>query len=132
VASTGHSLPAPNSMGPMAMHMAMMPGDTSKQEMIKSVERGVIVTRLHYTRPVHPMKMLVTGMTRDGTFLIENGEIIKPVKNFRFTTSYLDALNRVRAIGNTTQLYYSDWGGASRRVPALLVDGFRFTGVTQF
>ena len=132
VASTGHSLPAPNTMGPMAMHMAMMPGNTSKQEMIKSVERGVIVTRLHYTRPVHPMKVLVTGMTRDGTFLIENGEITKPIKNFRFTTSYLDALNRVRAIGNTTQLYYSDWGGASRRVPALLVDGFRFTGVTQF
>ena len=90
------------------------------------------MTRFWYTRVVHPMKVLITGTTRDGTFLIENGEVTKPVRNFRFTTSYLDALNNVRAIGNTTQLFFDDWSHASRRVPALLVDGFRFTGVTQF
>ncbi len=130
--STGHSLPAPNSMGPYAMHMFMAPGSTPKQEMIKSVERGVWVTRFWYTRVVHPMKVLITGMTRDGTFLIERGEVTRPVKNFRFTTSYLDALNNVRAIGSETKLIRDDWSSASRRVPALLVDGFRFTGVTQF
>lgn len=131
VASTGHSLPAPNTMGPFALHMAMKPGDQSKDEMFRSIERGVLVTRFWYTRVVHPMKVLITGMTRDGTFLIENGEIKQPVKNLRFTTSYLDALNNVRAIGNTTQLFFDDWSNASRRVPAIVVDGFRFTGSTQ-
>ncbi len=130
--STGHSLPAPNAVGPFPMHMFLAPGSAPKREMIKSVERGVWVTRFWYTRPVHPMKVLITGMTRDGTFLIERGEITRPVKNFRFTTSYLDALNNVRAIGSEARLFYDDWSGASRRVPALLVDGFRFTGATEF
>ncbi len=130
--STGHSLPAPNTAGPFAMHMALAPGCTPKSEMIKSVARGIWVTRFWYTRVVHPMRVLITGMTRDGTFLIENGEVTRPVRNFRFTTSYLDALNNVRAIGDTTKLFYDDWSGAARRVPALLVDGFKFTGVTQF
>lgn len=131
VASTGHSLPAPNTMGPFALHMAMVPGNQSKNEMLQSIERGVLVTRFWYTRVVHPMKVLITGMTRDGTFLIEKGEIKQPIKNLRFTTSYLDALNHVRAIGNTTQLFFDDWSHASRRVPAMVVDGFRFTGSTQ-
>ncbi len=129
--STGHSLPAPNSMGPYAAHMFMAPGSTPKSEMIKGVARGIWVTRFWYTRVVHPMKVLITGMTRDGTFLIENGAVTRPVKNFRFTTSYLDALNNVRAISRETKLFRDDWSGAARRVPALLVDGFRFTGVTQ-
>ncbi len=129
--STGHSLPAPNSTGPSAEHMFMAPGSTPKSEMLKGVERGIWVTRFWYTRVVHPTKVLITGMTRDGTFLIENGEVTKPVKNFRFTTSYLDALNNVKAISRETKLFRDDWSGAARRVPALLVDGFRFTGVTQ-
>ncbi len=129
--STGHSLPAPNSYGPHAMHMFMAPGDTPKSEMIKSVTRGIWVTRFWYTRVVHPMKVLITGMTRDGTFLIENGAITRPIKNLRFTTSYLDALNNVRAISRETKLAYDDWSGAARRMPAILADGFRFTGVTQ-
>jgi predicted Zn-dependent protease len=132
VASTGHSLPAPNSHGPYAMHMFMAPGDKSKQELIQGIERGVLVTRFWYTRQVHPLQVLVTGMTRDGTFLIENGQVTRPVKNFRFTTSYLDALNHVRAIGKETKLLYDDWGQAARRVPAIVVDGFKFTGTTEF
>ncbi|MBI3914555.1 MAG: TldD/PmbA family protein [Chloroflexi bacterium] len=132
VASTGHSLPAPNSDGPSAMHLFMAPGETKKSEMLKGVERGVWVTRFWYTRVVHPLQVLITGMTRDGTFLIENGEITRPVKNFRFTTSYLAALNHVRAISQETKLFHEDWSNASRSVPAILVDGFQFTGVTQF
>jgi predicted Zn-dependent protease len=128
--STGHSLPAPNTMGPYPMHVFMAPGDTPKNEMLKTIERGIWVTRFWYTRPVHPMKVLITGMTRDGTFLIENGQVTKPLRNFRFTTSYLDALNQVRAISRETKMFFSDWGSASRVAPALVVDGFRFTGVT--
>ncbi|MCI0476514.1 MAG: TldD/PmbA family protein, partial [Anaerolineales bacterium] len=112
--STGHSLPAPNTMGPYPMHVFMAPGDTPKSEMLKSIERGIWVTRFWYTRPVHPMKVLVTGMTRDGTFLIENGQVTQPLKNFRFTSSYLAALNQVRAISRETKLFYHEWGGASR------------------
>jgi PmbA protein len=130
-ASTGHSLPAPNTMGPYAMNVLMAPGDTPKSELLKTIERGIWVTRFWYTRPVHPMKVLVTGMTRDGTFLIENGEVTQPLKNLRFTTSYLDAFNHVRAISRETRLFYNDWGGASRVAPAMVVEGFRFTGVTQ-
>lgn len=132
VPSTGHSLPAPNSQGPYAMQMFMAPGDKTKAEMIKGIARGVWVTRFWYTRVVHPLHVLMTGMTRDGTFLIENGQVTRPVKNFRFTTSYLDALNHVQAIGRETKLLYDDWGQAARRVPAVLVDGFKFTGTTQF
>ena len=64
--------------------MFMAPGNTPKSEMLKSVERGIWVTRFWYTRVVHPMKVLITGMTRDGTFLIENGEVTRPVKEFPF------------------------------------------------
>lgn len=129
--STGHSLPAPNTMGPYPMHVLMASGDTPKNEMLKTIARGIWVTRFWYTRPVHPMQVLVTGMTRDGTFLIENGEITQPLKNLRFTMSYLAAFNQLRAISRETKLLYSDWGGASRVAPALVVDGFRFTGTTQ-
>ncbi len=129
--STGHALPAPNTRGPLAMHMMMAPGHTPKSDMIQGVERGIWVTRFWYTRPVQPTQVLVTGMTRDGTFLIENGQVTRPVKNLRFTTSYLDALNRVHAISRETKLFRDDWSGAARTVPALLVDGFQFTGATQ-
>jgi len=131
VASTGHALPAPNTLGPFALHMVLSPGNTPKSEMLKSIERGIWVTRFWYTRIVHPMKVLITGLTRDGTFLIENGEVTQPIKNLRFTTSYLDALNNVRALGDATKLFFEGWSHASRRVPALAVDRFRFTGTTQ-
>ncbi len=130
VQSTGHSLPAPNSFGPLALHMTLAPGNTSKADLIKTIARGVWVTRFWYTRTVHPLQVLITGMTRDGTFLIENGEITRPIKNFRFTTSYLDALNHVRGISRETKLLYNDWERQSPRVPAMVVDGFQFTGVT--
>ena len=131
IASTGHSLPAPNSMGPLALHLAMTPGDTPKNELIKNIERGIWVTRFWYTRVLQPTRVLITGMTRDGTFLIENGAITRPIKNMRFTTSYLDAFNRIRAISRETKLTHEEWTGGARRMPAIVTDGFRFTGVTQ-
>ncbi len=97
--------------------------------MIKSTKRGLYVTRFHYTRPVEPTKVVITGMTRDGTFLIENGEIAYPVKNLRFTQSYLEALNAVEAIGKKLRLL-EGFGTAS--VPALKLSAFTFTGATEF
>ena len=130
--STGHALPSPNTFGPIPMHTFMAPGEKSKEELIVSIDRGILVTRFWYTRVVHPMKVMITGMTRDGVFLIEHGQVTRPIRNLRFTTSYLDALNHVRGIGSRTQLFHEQWSGRANRVPALVVDGFNFTGVTQF
>jgi PmbA protein len=132
-ASTGHALPAPNSFGPFPANAFFGPGDATLEEMIASTERGVYVTRFHYTRPVEPTKVVITGMTRDGTFLIENGEIAYPVKNLRFTQSYLEALNEVAMIGKEPRLLAGGALDISRNsVPALKLDKFAFTGATEF
>jgi len=131
-ASTGHSLPAPNTFGPLPINMFMAPGQATLEEMIASTERGILVTRFWYTRPVHPKLTIITGMTRDGTFLIEKGEIVYPVKNLRFTQSYLDALSSVEMVGRTTKLVRSDFELNGNHVPALKLREFEFTGVTEF
>lgn len=128
--STGHALPAPNTFGPIPFNMFMQPGMATKEGMLTSTERGIWVTRFHYTNPVHPLKTIITGMTRDGTFLIEDGELACPLKNLRFTQSILDALSRVEAIGRTTKLERGFFGAI--RIPALKIEGFNFTGTTQF
>ena len=87
-----------------------------------------MVTHFHYTRVVHPLHVIITGMTRDGTFLVENGEVTRPVKNLRYTQSYLDALRDVQAIGSETRLV-GEW--LASRVPALKIGRFTFTGVTE-
>ena len=128
--STGHALPAPNTYGPMPLNMFMAAGDASLQEMIRSTKKGLLVTRFHYTNPVHPINVVLTGMTRDGTFLIEDGEIRRGVKNLRFTQSVVEAFSRVQMIGRTRS-YKGGWfGGAT--VPAVKVAGFAFTGATEF
>ena len=128
--STGHALPAPNPYGPMPMNLFMGTGDAGKDDMMASIDRGLWVTRFHYVNVVHPTQTVLTGMTRDGTFLIERGEIVAPVKNLRFTQSVLDALSSVKMVGKEARLVTSD--DTVALVPALLVDRFLFTGVTQF
>lgn len=128
--STGHGLPAPNTWGPLALNLFMQPGDATVEDMIRSTKRGLLVTRFHYTRPVHELLVIVTGMTRDGTWLIENGQIARPVRNLRFTQSYLDALSQVEAISAQTSLIKGDYGAF--RVPAVKISRFSFTGVTEF
>jgi PmbA protein len=96
--STGHGLIAPNTAGPIPINLFMKGGESSLEEMVKSVRRGIYVTRFHYTNVVEPMKTVITGMTRDGTFLIEEGEVKRPIKNLRFTESILKALSQVTAI----------------------------------
>jgi PmbA protein len=129
--STGHALPAPNPLGPFPLNTFFGPGEATVDEMIQSTERGLYVTRFHYTRPVEPKRVTITGMTRDGTFWIENGEIAYPVKNLRFTQSYVEALNHVEAIGRETRLLQA-WDLAGQRVPALKLAHFTFTGATEF
>jgi predicted Zn-dependent protease len=131
-ASTGHATAAPSHFGPFPLNVFFAPGQATLQDMIASTERGLYVTRFHYTRPVEPTKVVITGMTRDGTFLIENGEIAYPVKNLRFTQSYLEALNHVDMIGKEPHMLASFWGMARQSVPALKLGKFTFTGATEF
>lgn len=128
--STGHALPAPNPYGPFPGNLFMKAGTDSKEQMLASVDRGLWVTRFHYVNPVHPLKTILTGMTRDGTFWIEKGEIKGAVKNLRFTQSVLDALSNVRMISAETKLRGGFYGGV--RTPALCIERFAFTGVTEF
>jgi PmbA protein len=128
--STGHALPAGNTFGPVPSNMYLAPGDATLDDMVASTKRGVWVSRFWYTRPVHPLNVVVTGMTRDGTFLIEDGKITAPVRNLRFTQSYLDAMNNVEAIGKKTMLCQAIAGVS--RVPALKIRGWSFTGVSQY
>jgi predicted Zn-dependent protease len=128
--STGHGLPAPNPWGPFPLHAVMSPGTTSREELIGGLDRGLLVTRFHYTNVVHPKLAMITGMTRDGTFLVEGGKIVGPVKNLRFTQSYLDALAGVSAVSSTRKAIKGFLGAAV--VPALRIDAWTFTGVTEF
>lgn len=133
--STGHGLIAPNTAGPIPINLFMKAGESSLEGMIRSVRKGIYVTRFHYTNVVEPMKAVITGMTRDGTFLIEEGEIKRPVKNLRFTESILKALSQVTAISRDRRIC-SEGTVYSRRfvtgtvVPAIKIDGFNFSGVS--
>jgi PmbA protein len=125
--STGHALPPPNPEGPFPLNLFLAPGDSAAEEMIAATDRGLLVTRFHYSNVVHPIESTITGMTRDGTFLIEDGEVRHPVKNFRFTQSILEALTNTTAIGRETELA-SEFFFSASRVPALRIEGFNFTG----
>lgn len=128
--STGHGLPSPNPEGPFPMHLSMAPGDASIAEMVASIDRGLLITRFHYSNVMNPMDSSITGMTRDGTFLIEHGEVTHPVRNLRFTQSILAALADVSMIGRETELA-SEFFYSASRVPALKVDAFHFSGVSD-
>jgi len=124
--STGHGLPAPNTEGPFAVNLFMKPGSAAKTDLMSDIKRGIWVTRFWYVRVVHPKLSIITGMTREGTFLIENGKITRPVKDLRFTQSILEALKGTLALTRSTKLQVSEYLGASR-VPAVRLKAFDFT-----
>lgn len=129
VESTGHGLPAPNPWGPFPLHLSMRAGETPQDELIGGMERGLLVTRFWYTNPVHPKRVVMTGMTRDGLFLVEDGRISGPVRNLRFTQSYLDALAAVEAVSHERRAVEGFLGTAV--MPALRIGSFSFTGTTD-
>jgi predicted Zn-dependent protease len=126
-ASTGHQRGATG--GPTATNLFMRPGDHSTEDLIGSVERGLYITRFYYTRLAHSRGCVMTGMTRDGTFLIENGELAAPVKNLRFTQSYVEALAGCEKLSDRAQLNLNE-AGVAVNVPAALLSAWRFTGQT--
>jgi PmbA protein len=127
--STGHALPAPNLYGPIPGNLFMAPGDATKDELLAGVRRGVWVTRFHYLNPVHPKRAILTGMTKDGTFLIEDGRLTRPILNLRFTQAVPEAFSAVTALTRETRLLPGEYFGGYR-VPALRIGSFTFTGVT--
>ena len=135
-ANTGHALPPGSGQPSAPMHRRLEAGTATREELIRSVSRGLLVTRFYYTRWVHQLRTIVTGMTRDGTFAIIDGEIAYPVKNFRFTQSYHEALGAVRGIGNELMLLVpaEQFGiqATAARVPVLHLASFSFTGATRF
>jgi PmbA protein len=123
--NTGHALPAPNSQGPLPLDVEISAGDADPAAMVASVKRGVYVTRFHYVNIEDPGRVTLTGMTRDGTFLIEDGEFTKPVKDLRFTQPALEALDTTLAVSRDRQLVGEDGGAIA---PYLLLERFAFTG----
>ncbi|MFH1231700.1 MAG: metallopeptidase TldD-related protein [Planctomycetota bacterium] len=124
--STGHGLPQPNPYGPFPTHLTLVPGNSSLKEMIASTEKGILITELHYTNLIDPMKMIITGMTRNGTFLIEKGNITQGIKNMRFTENILNMLSNVELISGETELNHGFV------VPALKIRNFNFSSETKF
>ena len=132
VTSTGHGLPAPNTYGPLATDPMLLPGsDGSADDMVSRCERGLLVTRFHYTNVVHPKETSITGMTRDGTFLVEDGRITNAVRNLRFTQSILAALEHIDGLGSATA-YASELFESGSRFPALALPSFTFNSTTTF
>jgi predicted Zn-dependent protease len=129
---TGHGFPLPNEIGeaPMNIVFGASPKPSSVDQMIASTANGVLVTRLWYIREVDPYEKILTGMTRDGTFHVENGKVRHGVRNFRFNQSLIQMLSNVEALG--TPVRASGEESFDMVVPAMKVRDFNFTEVTKF
>jgi len=110
--------------------LKMQGGTTSMDEMIRSTPRGILVTRLWYLREVDPRTILYTGLTRDGTYLIEEGRISRPIRNLRFNESPLFMLNNLEQLGAAERLAGTEAGGAVV-MPAIKVRDFNFTSLSE-
>jgi len=130
IAPTGHGDPGSEVWGPLPTHIFLDQGDTSVEEMIASVDRGLYVATFNYCRVLDPKALTATGLTRNGTFLIENGKITGAVTNMRFTQSFVEALDqgRVHAIGNDARFADSEFGPGMMHVPSLQLERWNFTG----
>jgi PmbA protein len=127
--NTGHALPAPNTYGPQARHLVVAAGTASLDELIEGTQRGILVTRFWYIRTVDQKRAIVTGMTRDGTMLVEDGRIVGGIRNMRFNQSILDAL-RCCTFSNEQRRTTSY--GYDIVTPAVRIDSFNFTSATDF
>ena len=132
IAPTGHGFPLPNEMGEMPSNIVLSAPSQPQtlEQMISSTDRGILVTRLWYIREVDPYEKILTGMTRDGTFLIENGKVRAGVRNFRFNESLIHMLSNVEAMGAPVRA--SGEESFDMVVPAMKVRDFNFTEVTKF
>lgn len=127
---TGHGFPLPNEFGEAPMNIVMEGGKASVEEMIRSTERGLLVTRLWYIREVDPYQKILTGMTRDGTFWIQDGQIQHGLRNLRFNQSVIEMLNHVEMMGPPQRTAGEE--SFEMVVPAMKVHDFSFSSLTKF
>jgi len=128
--STGHGFPLPNEYGEAPMNLVFTGGSSSVEEMIATTERGLLVTRLWYIREVDPYEKVMTGMTRDGLFLVERGKVVSAVRNFRFNQSLLKMLGNVEQLGPAVRATGEE--AFEMVVPAMKIRDFHFSEVTKF
>jgi len=127
IESTGHAIPPIwYASGPMPINLFMAGGDETRESLIAGTKRGVLINRFHYSRPIDPSAAIVTGITREGTFLIKDGQIVSGLKNLRYIQSYPEALRNVTGLTKTTKLQNEYEFNAT--VPAIKVTGFNITG----
>ena len=127
--NTGHGLPAPSAEGPRPLHLVVASGDKTVEQLIAETPRGLLISRFWYIRPVDQRKTIVTGMTRDGTFLIEDGRVTRGVRNMRFNQSILGALANVEFAREQFRTGGYDYALVT---PAVKIAAFRFSSVTAF
>lgn len=127
---TGHGFALPNEYGEAPMNLVFSGGDSSLEKMVASTDRALLVTRLWYIREVDPYEKVMTGMTRDGLFLIENGKVSTAVRNFRFNQSILEMLRNIELLGPTVRATGEE--AFEMVVPAMKVRDFHFSEVTKF
>jgi len=127
---TGHGFSLPNEYGEAPMNLVFAGGDKSVDDMVRSTERGILVTRLWYIREVDPYEKVLTGMTRDGTFLVENGRVTGGIRNLRFNQSVLEMLSNVEMLGPAVRAAGEE--SFEMVVPAMKVRNFHFSEVTKF
>ncbi len=127
---TGHGFQLPNEYGEAPMNIVMDGGRTSLEEMVRSTPRGLLVTRLWYIREVDPYQKILTGMTRDGTFWIEDGEVRHGVRNLRFNQSVIEMLKQVQMMGPPQRTAGEE--SFEMVVPAMKVEGFNFSSSTKY
>ena len=127
---TGHGFTLPNEYGEAPMNLVFSGGDKSVDDMIRSTERGVLVTRFWYIREVDPYEKVLTGMTRDGTFLVENGRVTGGIRNFRFNQGIIDALAKVEMLGPAVRATGEE--SFEMVVPPMKIRDFHFSEVTKF
>ncbi|HEY9841565.1 MAG TPA: TldD/PmbA family protein [Candidatus Obscuribacterales bacterium] len=127
--STGHALMPPATSGPFPTNIILEAGDTRIDDMVANTERGIYVTRFWYSNVVDPKQAIITGMTRDGTFLIEDGKLSKPLRNMRYNQSLLKAFANVEAIGDRIYGFNGYFGKLA--VPALKIRDFVFSSVSE-
>jgi len=127
---TGHGFPLPNEYGEAPMNLVFAGGSTSLEEMVRTTERGVLVTRLWYIREVDPYEKILTGMTRDGTYLVEGGTVRQAARNLRFNQSLKEMLNQVELLGPAVRAAGEE--SFEMVVPPMRVRDFHFTEVTKY
>jgi len=127
---TGHGFTLPNEYGEAPMNLVFSGGDSSLEKMVASTDRGLLVTRLWYIREVDPYEKVMTGMTRDGLFLVENGRVTSAARNFRFNQSLIEMLKSVELLGPAVRATGEE--SFEMVVPAMKIHNFHFSEVTKF